>query len=85
VRHGRSSEEANTHSQEPADPSHIHLPHSLREFSASLACPKCPLYEARRHMIRRTLPGLAVFASVTGLRGMLVGHFWDRYSQQTSE
>jgi hypothetical protein len=36
-------------------------------------------------MIRRTLPGLVVFASVTGLRGMLVGHFWDRYSQQTSE
>jgi len=36
-------------------------------------------------MIRRTLPGLAVFALVAGLSGMLVGHFWNRYSQQTSE
>ena len=36
-------------------------------------------------MIRRTLPGLAVFALVAGLSGMLVGHFWNRYSHQTSE
>ena len=36
-------------------------------------------------MIRRTLPGLAVFALVAGLSGMLIGHSWNRYSQQTSE
>ena len=30
-------------------------------------------------MIRRTLPGLAVFALVAGLSGMLIGHSWNRY------
>jgi hypothetical protein len=36
-------------------------------------------------MIRRTLPGVAVFGLAAGLSGVLVGHLWNRYSQQTSE
>ncbi len=36
-------------------------------------------------MIRRVVPGIAVFGLVAGLSGMLAGHIWNRYSQQTSE
>jgi hypothetical protein len=36
-------------------------------------------------MIRRIVPGIAVFGLVAGLSGMLAGHIWNRYSQQTSE
>jgi len=36
-------------------------------------------------MIRRRVPGIAVFGLVAGLSGMLAGHIWNRYSQQATE